>query len=130
MEPTQASLVVALLDKLLPPALAFVAGMFTPWVKWHIEKNRQRVEYRRQLVTAWRKMVADVATKDTGSSSESFKELLEKHEDFYSLCGHLSRETIGEIATCRTTIVGSTLPAPLQMIIEDIGDIERKWSLV
>ena len=131
------------MEKIIPAILGFLAGILggfiSPWVNWGIEKKRQKLFYRRELISKWRKMVKEATriieenTKiDEKGKTISFTpaEILERHEDFYSLKPHLSRNTISEIYRTRTFIVGSTIHTPLALIIDEISIIERKWGLI
>ena len=38
----------------VPPILGGIAGLFSPWANWGIEKRRQKLARRRELITGWR----------------------------------------------------------------------------
>ena len=42
------------LQYVLPSALGVVAGLFSPWANWGIEKRKQRLQRRRELIAGWR----------------------------------------------------------------------------
>ena len=117
--------------------LAGIAGsIFAPWVNWGIEKRRQKLAYRRELIASWRKMIRDV-TLAKDESGRSLAELLERHEAFYSIKPHLSQNVISEIYRCRTVVAGSTIcysvllhPCICSYMLKEIGEIEKKWKLV
>jgi hypothetical protein len=94
-----------------------------------LELMREKVGYRRLLVTKWREMVEEVASQ-SDESDRSVTEILERHRDFYSLRPHLSQKTISELCDSRTYIVGNTIATPLSYIIDDIAKVEKKWDLV
>lgn len=85
-----------------------------------------RPKYRRELIGRWRKMVADVASTADGSNTAF---ALERHEAFYSLKPHLSQETIREIYSGTTWLVGATIPAALPRIQDEIARLEKKWGV-
>jgi hypothetical protein len=87
------------------------------------------IEYRRQLIATWRKMVKEI-NRDHDLTNTPVANLLERHESYYSLKPHLSQKTIGEIACVRTVIAGSTIGSPLKFILDDIDRIEREWRLL
>lgn len=122
-----------LLQALVSIVLGFVAGiagsLIAPWVNWGIEKRRQRLLHRRELIASWRKMVREVTLVKDDSES-SLAELLERHESFYSLKSHLSQKVISEIYRSKTVIAGSTIGAGCSYMLNEIGDIEKKWKLV
>ena len=117
------------LGQLATGLLGFIAGIFTPWVKWGIEKRRLRFQHRRDLVARWRRMVQSIAQSPIESQEEVTRQL-EAHEDFYSLQPHLSLKARGELHRGTTILVGSTIGAALQYILDDIARIEKEWGLV
>jgi predicted YcjX-like family ATPase len=113
--------------------LGFVAGiagsLIAPWVNWGVEKRRQKLAHRRELISRWRKMIRDVTLIKDGSE-RTLAELLERQEAFYSLQPHLSQKVISEIYRSRTVIAGSTIDAGCSYILDEIGEIEKRWTLV
>ena len=121
------------MQTLLSIVFGFVSGvagsLIAPWVNWGIEKRRQKLTYRRDLIANWRKMVKDVTlVKD--NSDKSLAQLLERHEAFYSLKPHLSQNVISEIYRARTVLAGTTIGAGSSYMLNEIGEIEKKWELV
>jgi predicted YcjX-like family ATPase len=110
-------------------ALGFVAGLFTPWVKWGIEKRRLKLQHRRELVARWRRMIQTIA-QSPAETDVDVTRLLESHEDFYSLQPHLSSKALGQIHRGTTWLAGSTIGAALQYMLDDIARIEKEWGLV
>ena len=52
------------ISKVIIPAVAGgIAGWFAPWRHWEIEKRRQVLERRRELVTAWRMKLIPMVSK-------------------------------------------------------------------
>jgi hypothetical protein len=35
--------------------IGFISGLLVPWVKWAIEKRQKRYEYRKKLITIWKR---------------------------------------------------------------------------
>ena len=106
-----------------------VASLIAPWIHWGIEKRRQQLAYRRELISGWRKMIQRVTRTQT-SETMSLAYLLERYDEFYSLRPHLSQTVIVEIYSGRTHVAGATIPAGLVYALEDIGRIEKEWGLV
>jgi hypothetical protein len=72
----------------LPSALGIGAGLFSPWAGWGIEKRRQRLQRRRELVTAWRMHLIPLI-----SGNPDFETLVPKLHDspyYASLRPHLN----------------------------------------
>ena len=42
------------LQYVLPSVPGVAAGLFSPWANWGIEKRKQRIQRRRELITGWR----------------------------------------------------------------------------
>lgn len=115
-------------DKVLPLILAFIAGalgsIIAPWVNWRIEKRRQQLAYRKELVASWRKMPEDF-NSSVGYNPSHLLVYLERHKDFYSLRPHLDEV----INNYRTVASDSDMPALLSYLVDEIGRIERGWKL-
>jgi hypothetical protein len=105
-----------------------IGSLFAPWANWGIEKQKQKLAHRRELVAKWREMVAETS-KQTGVNAELY---IHSHKDYYSLLPHLRKEGI----KARTEAIRavSVKPYPilpiLMLILEDIDRIEREWDLV
>ncbi len=117
------------LEHIVTGLLGFIAGLFTPWVKWGIEKRRLKLRYRQELIARWRRMVQRIAQSPV-DSQDGVTRLLEAHEDFYSLQPHLSSKAPGQIRRGSAFLAGSTIGAALQFIVDDIARIEKEWGLV
>lgn len=116
------------MEHVITGVMGFIAGLFAPWVKWGIEKRRERLRHRRDLVAKWRRMIQTVAGTPIDPAL-GVTHLLERHEDYYSLRPHLSTKTLGEIHSPHTWD-GSSIGAELNNTLDDIAEIERKWGLV
>jgi hypothetical protein len=89
------------------------------------------IEHKRDLIVRWRKMVHDVnSAHDATKGNVSVSNLLERNTDFYSLRPNLSQETTRQIAKTTTFIYGSTIPTPLEFILNDIDRLEKEWRLI
>ena len=87
------------------------------------------VESKRRLIIIWRRLVKEIA-EEHDKTNTPISNLLERHESYYSLKPHLAKKTSMEISRVRTFIVGSTIPASLQFIINDIARKEKEWGLI
>jgi hypothetical protein len=124
----------------VPPILGGAGGLITIWSNWGIEKRKQRLQRRRELVTGWRMNLlplidgADVLwtgdRKSKGMASPYYA----------SLRPHLSKDAILKIeqSTIRIAVhmdrskPGNDWPHnfPLNLLVEEIARIEKKWKLV
>jgi len=114
-----------------------ISGIVAPRVNWGIEKARVQQAERRERIVKWREMVQAIAVARNnaqGCGSEgkdqSVASMLESNEHFYSLKPHLSQNTLVNIYSARTFLVGSTIDGALSLILDDISLLEKKWKLV
>ena len=102
-----------------------VASLIAPWINWGVEKRKQKLEYRRQLVVSWRKMIEDVSKQvpeDKSPGDVVF--LYQKHSAFHSLKQHLNIESVDML---RNLDPYYELPFKIS---DEISRIEKKWKLV
>lgn len=111
---------------------AVIGSLFTvvigPHVIWGIEKRKQKLAHRRELIAKWREMAAETS-KQIGVDVELY---IHSHKDYFSLLPHLKREG----AKARMKLISETMQTPyaitpaLVYLLEEIDRIERKWDLV
>ena len=121
-----------LLNKILPALLGFLAGivgsLVAPWVNWGIEKRRERLRYKRELIRSWREYVNQNFEWNTFRDTSVFSEM----KPF------LSERILEEIdppdfdngrpvVNLRSPIGRDSLKAQL---LEEITKIELKWKLL
>jgi len=68
-----------------------ITGIIAPHVAWGIEKKKQKLSYRRELISKWRAMLQEVAREKSDLKTTRLK--LESHGDFYSLWPHLKQRS-------------------------------------
>jgi hypothetical protein len=135
-------------DIVLPYVLTFAlgvaAGLFSPWAYWGLQKRKQRLHGRRELVTAWRHELIPMV-----ASSQDLPEIWGGPKQakvlsspcYASLRPHLSKEAIKKIEDPTLGLVlnrGGAPPSeshlayrfPLKIFIDEIARIEREWNLV
>ena len=132
------------LQYVLPSALGVVAGLFSPWANWGIEKRKQRLQRRRELIAGWRlELIPMVASsQDSPEIWAGPKQAKVLSSPLYaSLRPHLSKEAIKKIEDPTMGLVlnrGGAPPSeshlayrfPLKIFIDEIARIEREWNLV
>ncbi|MDQ3816130.1 MAG: hypothetical protein M3362_00380 [Acidobacteriota bacterium] len=124
-------------DTLLAAIVGAVAGivtgsigsLFAPWANWRIKQREQKVAYRRELISKWRKMCADIA-RDAGQDQQRAISLLQTHEDFYSLLPH--HKHLPNLQTTKLMEVSgrSAAPVVVMLVSEAVAKIEQDWDLV
>lgn len=118
------------LEAILPPAITAVIGgligsLLGPWIKWDIEKRRQRQVSRRELVSIVRVTLAsNPPTREEFVESPLYAQLLP----------HLSSATLERLQS-RSTIVqmggrGGGVNNYVPGVLDDLFALERKWKLL
>ncbi|WP_407157695.1 hypothetical protein [Bradyrhizobium sp. STM 3557] len=110
-----------------PPILGGVAGLFSPWASWGIEKRRQKLARRREFVTGWRLELIPMFS-DRNKDWSEVKPSITASPYFASLRPHLSAKAREMIYAQRTAYAGEDLF--LTLLTDEIGRIEREWKLV
>jgi hypothetical protein len=132
-----ATIQVAIIGGVAGLVTGVIGSLIAPWANWLIEKRKQKLAYRRELVAKWRKMVEEV---NLFSSREELthkqtREMLVKHVDYYSLHPHLQEKVlkkhnkvIDKIKTPDYKVFGTY--TILTFLVDQIAEIEKKWKLV
>lgn len=106
-----------------------IASIFAPWAHWGIEKRKQKLNYRRELVAKWRAMLEEGAKQELGRDDSKLVMFLEKHKDYYSLVSHIP--TGGDnYQLYRKDTASLTVPIFLLYLADNISKIEREWDLI
>lgn len=110
-----------------------LSSLVAPWINWGIEKRKQKLVYRRELIAKWRASLAELA-KTQGPPGErgDLMYLMERSPEFYSLLPHLKDEkaTLKKIKITKFVYGETTIPLILHRIMEEVNRIEREWDLV
>jgi hypothetical protein len=128
----------------LPPILGGIGGLIVSYFNWNIEKNKQRLQRKRELVTGWRiNLIPMIAQSEQGAMPWAGERKLKVMSSPYyaSLRPHLSDEAIVGIedGNIKIYIPGLARGAPkddwhhhfpLKIFVEEIARIEREWKLV
>jgi hypothetical protein len=104
-----------------------IPGIVAPHVAWGIEKRKQKLVYRRELISKWRAMLQEIAQEKGDNASTRLR--LERHRDFYSFLPHLRS---GDAALINEHIVNKFSPeiSPLiTHLVDEVERIEREWDL-
>jgi hypothetical protein len=127
----------------LPPILGGAGGLITIWANWGIEKRKQRLQRRRELITGWRQTLVPMIgqPQDPPTVWAGKRQRIVMISPYYaSLRPHLSKSAIEQIEDPVTRIFvrdNAAIPTndwnhhfPLKIFVDEIGRIERKWKLV
>lgn len=144
-------------EKVLTAVIGAVAGLISgsiasivaPWINWGIEKRKQKLAHRRELIAKWRAMVFHIVSvyeSDEETDAETFFDLLAKEQDYLSLKPHISDEaykkllkadiTPGEIIIVQRGALGSgssrvnPIGGFASLLADEVTRIEKEWKLI
>jgi hypothetical protein len=126
----------------LAAVIGGLSGLAASYFNWGIEKWRQILQRRRELVTGWRLELIPMIAQPDGNPKvwAGERQRAVMSSPYYaSLRPHLTQQAIQQIEDPAIKIFGS--PAgespsqwanhfPLKVFVEEIGRIEREWKLV
>jgi hypothetical protein len=129
----------------LPPILGGAGGLITIWANWGIEKRKQRLQRRRELITGWRleliPMVAQAQDLTVVWAGDRQRAVMSSPY-YASLRPHLSKDALRQIEDPAIKIFvrptnSTTMPThdwyhhfPLKIFVDEIARIEKQWKLV
>ena len=119
-------------DKVLPAILGFLAGIagstIAPWVKWGIEKRREKLKHKRELIWSWRKYVNEHFDWESFRDTSVFSEMRPfLSEAILRELNPPDFQNGRPVLHLRSTIGRDTLKARL---LEEISRIEKRWKLL
>jgi hypothetical protein len=109
----------------LPPILGGIGGLIVIWAQWGIEKRRQRLRQRSELILSWRFALLPLISQSERDWVAHRVGVLTSPE-YASLRSHLSRRTRKRFEAERQ--VGDGIRT--KMIVYEVARIERQWKLV
>jgi hypothetical protein len=120
------------ISKILPAILGFLAGiagsLFAPWVNWGIEKKREKLKYKRELIKCWREYVDRHFDWNTFRDTSMFSEMKPfLSETILNELDPPDFEKGTPIINVRSPIGRDTLKSRL---LDEITRIETKWKLL
>ena len=109
-----------------------IGSVLTAWFGWGIEKQRMRVQRRRDYVDTWRRELLPAFDGPQEHGGGSMKYPFMRLPAYASLRPHLRKDFVKQLEQSARTIVlareGDVFPR--RELIEEIGRIEREWKLV
>ena len=111
---------------------ALIGAILAPFVNWHLEKKKQRLAYRKELVSQWRALFEEYAGAETVQwPDETVLEMLSKRADFLSFAGHTSKRKRYQLSESEEEHVQNCGIHPLIYIyLQEIVELEKEWKLV
>jgi hypothetical protein len=106
--------------------VGFLSGLLTPWIKWQIEKRRDKQRHRRDLIRSWRDAI------DRHDGFGGAKSTFGDTDAYASLRPHMREEAVKKFEASRTAYVGGGRGELVkkQMLLDEVARIESKWGLV
>lgn len=111
---------------------ALIGAILAPFVNWHIEKKKQRLAYRKELISRWKTLFEEYANAETAQwPDETVLEMLGKKADFLSFAGHTSRRKRYQLSESEEEYVQNCGIHPLIYIyLKEIVELEKEWKLI
>ena len=112
---------------LVSAAAGFVSGLLVPWIKWQIDKRREQLAYRRELVKSWRTAISS-QEYDVGDGRSTFLGSAE----YSSLRAHLDPEPLKKVEA-KWTVYATGARGGFyrnQVLLDEVARLEKKWGLV
>jgi hypothetical protein len=112
------------------PSLIAGAGLLANWQQWGLEKRRERLKRRRELVDSWRNgLLKDLDLTGYAGSSPGPKYKFMETPEYASLRPHLSEKLRSQLEQ-KSLIIGGGSNYPRAELIEEIARKEREWGLI
>lgn len=107
--------------------VGFASGLLTPWIKWQVEKRREQLAYRRELVKAWRAAIEQEKYQFADERST-----LLSSAAYSGLRVQLSAEALKTVEAVRTVYVGGARGDSVQkhVLLDEVARLEKKWALL
>lgn len=111
---------------LISAGAGFISGLLVPWVKWQIEKQKEKLHYRREHIKNWRAALSS-QQYDIGDTRSNFLGSAE----YSSLRVHLNAEPLQKVEAIRTVYAnGGGGFYRNQVLLEEVAQLEKAWKLV
>jgi hypothetical protein len=111
---------------------AMIGATVAPFVQWQIEKRRQRMAYRRELIATWRKLFEDFTDgKISGLPDEEVDYMLAKRSDFVSFMAHSKIDWKQPFTKSETEFLENASIHPMIFkYLEETVRLEKEWKLI
>lgn len=95
----------------------------SPIVSWFLEKRRQKLEYKRELIRDAREALATAQTPDGPAFIDT--------PAYYAIRPYLSKKAVGMLETSWIVFAAGSRLGPVQgAVIDSLAQLERDWGLV
>jgi len=101
-----------------------ITGIIAPHIAWGIEKKKQKLAYKRELITRWRDMLGSIIRAcNADPNSADYVSRIEEHPSFISLRPQLSSDTYQQLNVLSNEECH-------KLLIKKVGQIEKRWDLI
>jgi hypothetical protein len=111
---------------------SLIGATLAPFVNWQIEKKKQRLAYRKDLISRWRALFEEYATAEIAQwPDETALEMLGKKADFLSFAGHTYGRKSYQLSKSEEEYVQNCGIHPLIFsYLQEIVKLEIEWRLI
>ena len=98
-----------------------IASLVAPWVQWRIERKREKLAYKKEMIRRWREFLDRDFDETEFSGTAVYSEIRP----------HLSSETLQSIESDRITVrLGRGGDVIRSLVLDDITRLEKEWDLI
>jgi len=102
-----------------------ISSVVAPWANWQIDKHRQKVDYKRELITRWRDMLGSVIKScEDNHGPGHYWQCIREHPSFTSLRPQLKSDSYKEMEG-----IFDNHECHL-FLVKKVGEIEKEWELL
>jgi hypothetical protein len=111
---------------------AMIGATVSPLVQWQIEKKRQKLTYKRELISRWRKMFERYnSDKNSGLDDEVILGWLMKEGDFATFMAYSKVSGSHQLPEEEKESVENAGIHPLiYMYLRETARLEKEWKLI
>src|SRR5581483_9896050 len=111
----------------IPAILGLVSGaigsLVAPWVQWRIERKREKLAYKKEMIRRWRQFLDQKRDFDES-------ELLDSAV-YSEMRPHLSSRTVQSIECDKIDVrIGRGGYVIRSLILDDLSRLEEEWDLI
>ena len=109
-----------------------IGATVAPLVQWQIEKKRQQLAYKRELISRWRKMFERYASeKNSDYDDEIILGWLIKEGDFATFLAYSKIDGSYQLPKDEKESVGNAGIHPLiYLYMRETAKLEKEWKLI
>lgn len=112
-----------------------VSSLIAPWVQWGIEKKREDLRHKRDLITSWRTGIAAIDDKGTDVEGMPKGYLVHKTDRYFgtpwyeTLRPYLPENHRANFEKNNVAVGGGTPRSLKNLVAGEVDRIEQEWGL-